>query len=103
MAFLLARVDIDTADDVLAVKDGVGESAPFLEVSGMADEVGKVALEAHRFRPRLCLESRGRPDMVDAGHPGFVVSLVVLRSKWFQAEAGAFERSRHVEIGLDKM
>ena len=103
MAFLFAWVDIDAADNVVAVKDRVGESAPFLEVVGMADEVGKIVLEAHRFGPRLGLESRGRTDVVDARHPSVMISLVVLRPKWFQAETRTFGCSGYLEIGGDKM
>ena len=65
---------------------GVGEATAGDEVRLMTDQIVGVLLEAQLGRPGFAAEARCRADVLDAGGPGGVVSLAVLRAERFELE-----------------
>src|SRR5712691_3817826 len=82
------RVDVHAADDVAGVgaEHGVGEPAAPGEVPCVPFQVAEVVIQGHLARPAAPAETRCRPDVADAGRPGGVIGLVVLRAERGQPE-----------------
>src|ERR1700719_3926084 len=77
------RVDVHAADDVadIPAEHGIGEPAAPGEVLCVPLQVTEVLIEGHLVRPAAPGETGCRPDVVDAGRPGGVIGLVVLRAE----------------------
>src|SRR6185437_2680070 len=82
------RVDVHAADDVAGTgaEHGVGEPAAAGEVPCVPLQVAEVVIQGHLARPAALAESRWRPDVAEAGRPGGVIGLVVLRAERGQPE-----------------
>jgi hypothetical protein len=98
------RVNVHAADDVAGprAKHGVGEPAAPGEVPCVPLQVAEVVIQGHLVRPAAPGESRCRPDVVDAGRPGGVIGLVVLRAERHQLTFPDCEPARHREAFRDK-
>jgi len=98
------RVDIDAAEDVAGAdadadaEHGVGEPAALSEVSGVPLQVAEIVSEGHLAWPVALAEPRRRADVIDAGRPGSVVGLVVLRTERGQPEVPRYELIRYREV-----
>ena len=94
------RVDVHAPDDVggTRAEHGVGEPAAPGEVLCVPLQVAEVVIEGHLVRPAAPAESRCRPDVVDAGRPGGVIGLVVLRAERGQPEVPGLEPVRDREV-----
>ena len=99
MVGILRGVDVDTADDIVAVEDRVRETFTIQEVSGVHLEIGEVRSEIHLHRPiASAIEPGRRSDVVDTRHPCLMVPIVMLRSERFEMEAWTFETYRDHEL-----
>jgi ribosomal protein S18 acetylase RimI-like enzyme len=89
------RVDVHAADDVpgAGAEHGIGEPAALGEVLCVPFQVAEIVVQGHLARPAAIREPRRRPDVVNAGRPGGVIGLVVLRPERSQPE---FPRSEPV-------
>ena len=87
------RVDVHAADDVpvAGAEHGVGEPAAFGKVLLVALQVAEIVTQGHLARPAAIGEPRCRPDVVNAGCPGGVISLVVLGSERGQSEVPGYQ------------
>src|SRR6185437_8289792 len=100
----VGRVDVNAADDVAGVgaEHGVGEPAARGEVLCVLLQVALVVIQGHLVRPAAPAEARRRPDVVDAGRPGGVIGLVVLRPERGQPELRGYEPVRYREVFRDE-
>ena len=96
------RVDVDTADHIVTVEDRIGETGAVVEVFGVPYEVFTVAPQRHLYRPRLRLESRSRPDVVDTRLPRGVIAIIVFWTEGLQPKPIASKGSRHFEVRRDE-
>jgi hypothetical protein len=95
----LGRIDVDAADDTGAcLEHGIGETAALGEVLRVPFQVAQILLQGHLLRPALVGKSGRRPDVVDAGHPGGIIRLVVLWPERLQPESVSAQPLRHREI-----
>ena len=87
------RVDVHAADDVpgAGAEHGVGEPAALGEVLCVPLQVAETVTQGHLARPAAIREPRHRPDVVNAGRPGGVIGLVVLRPERGQPEFPGYE------------
>src|SRR5262249_1221420 len=91
------RVDVNTADDVAGgdAEHGVGEPAALGEIPGVPLQVAQIVSEGHLVWPAALAEPRRRADVINAGRPGSVIGLVVLRAERGQPEVPRYEPLRY--------
>jgi hypothetical protein len=94
-------IDVHAPDDLVAAGRAhrIREPRTPGEVRGVPFQVAQVLRQRHvRHRPRPPLEPRSRPDMGNAGGPGPVVVLIVLRPQRLKPESLTRQRTRHVKV-----
>ena len=96
----LGRVDVNAADDVPGgdAEHGVGEPAALSEISGVPLQVAQIVSEGHLAWPVALAEPRRRADVINAGRPGSVIGLIVLRTERGQPEVPCYERIGYHEV-----
>ena len=94
------RVDVQAADNVpgAGAEHRVGEPAALGEVLCMPLQVAEIVTQGHLVRPAAVREPRRRPDVVNAGRPGGVIGLVVLRPERDQPEFPGYEPVWYCEV-----
>jgi hypothetical protein len=100
------RVDVNAADDVVGVgvgvEHGVSEPAAPGEVLCVPFKVAEIVVQRHLVGPATPTESWCRADMADAGRPGGVIGLVMLRAERGQPELPGREPVRDREVFRDE-
>ena len=87
---------------VLVLEHGVGEPAVLGEVLCVPLQVAEVVIQGHLVRPVAVREPRRPPDVVNAGCPGGVIGLVVLRPERGQPEFPGYEPLGYREVFRDE-